>query len=98
MNESMNKFLPPDFVAKMRKEVSPQEQQELIQLMISGIDLVTVTAKHMITSGDCVMVLAAAIAYLKLSYVSSGLLTETEFDHRFKNSVEASLAIFKNHS
>lgn len=98
MNESMNKFLPPDFVAKMRKEVSPQEQRELSQLIINGIDLVTVTARHMNTSADCVMVFAAAIAYLKLTYVGMGALTEEEFDNRFKNSVDASLTFLKHHS
>ena len=98
MNESMNKFLPPEFVAKLRKEVSPQEQRELSQLIINGIDLVTVTAKNVNSRADCVMVFAAAIAYLKLTYVSMGALTEDEFDRRFKNSVEASLAIIKNHS
>lgn len=98
MNESMNKFLPPEFAAKLRKETELQQHLKSVQLLIDGIDLVSTIAKHKSNDADCVMVIAAAVAYIKLSYTSAGKLTEEEFDARFGSSVGASLNVMKNYA
>ena len=98
MNESMKKFMSPEFVASLEKQQQEDEHREVLKLIVKGIESVLSNTSDEASVGDTVMITAASVAFLRLSFIERGWLTAQEFDDKFMHSVNLSYICMLQHN